>query len=116
MFIRKNTNRSGSVSIQICEKVNRSNRVLKTVGIANTSREEELLMMLAKTQMEHIEGTLELFAEHDDLVVENFVNQLSSGDFRVVGAERILGRIYQKIGYPEGGSCNYFKGLDEPVF
>lgn len=111
MFIRKNKNRSGSVSIQICQKVNRSNRVLKTVGIANTSREEELLMMLAKTQMEHMEGTLELFAEHDDLVVENFVNQLSAGDFRVVGAERILGRIYQKIGYPQDGSCNYFKGL-----
>jgi hypothetical protein len=61
--------------------------------------------------MEHMKGTLELFAEHDDLVVENFVNQLSSGDFRVVGAEYILGRIYQKIGYPEDGSCNYFKGL-----
>jgi len=111
MFIRKNKNRSGSVSIQICEKVNRTNRVLKTVGIAKTFRDEELLMMLAKTQMKHMEGTLELFTEHDDLVVENFVNQLSSGDFRVVGAERILGRIYQKIGYPEDGSCNYFKGL-----
>jgi len=48
MFIRKNKNRSGSVSIQICEKINRSYRVLKTVGIAATSREEELLMMLAK--------------------------------------------------------------------
>lgn len=111
MFIRKNKNRSGSVSIQICEKVNRSNRVLKTVGIAHTSREEELLVMLARTQMEHLQGTLELFTAHDDLVVENFVNQLSGGDFRVVGTERVLGRIYQKIGYPEDGSCAYFKGL-----
>jgi hypothetical protein len=98
MFIRKNKNRSGSVSIQICEKVKRSNRVIKTVGVAHTTREEELLMELAKTQIERMEGTLWLFVEHDDLVVENFVNQLSSGDFRVVGAERILGRIYQKIG------------------
>jgi len=56
-------------------------------------------------EVERIEGTLELFVEHDDLVVENFVNQLSSGDFLVVGAELILGRIYQEIGYPEDGSC-----------
>lgn len=111
MFIRKNKNRSGSVSIQICQKVNRSNRVLKTVGIANSSREEELLMMLAKTQMEHMQGTLELFAEHDDLVVENFVNQLSGGDFQQVGPEHVLGGIYQHIGYPDDGSCAYFKAL-----
>jgi len=45
MFIRKNKNRSRSVSIQICEKVNRSNRVLKTIGMATTCREEGLLMM-----------------------------------------------------------------------
>jgi len=50
-------------------------------------------------------GALELFVEHDDLVVENFLNQLSSGDFLVVGAELILECIYKKIGYPEDGSC-----------
>lgn len=111
MFIRKNKNRSGSVSIQICEKVNRSNRVVKSVGIAQTSREEEMLLLLAKTQMEKLRGTLELFTEHDDLVVDNFVNQLSGDDFRVVGAERVLGKIYQKIGYPDDGSCAYFKAL-----
>ncbi len=111
MFIRKNKNRSGSVSIQICQKVNRSNRVLKTVGIANSSREEELLVMLANTQMERMQGTLGLFTEHDDLVVENFVNQLTSDDFRQVGPEQVLGRIYDKIGYPNDGSCVYFKAL-----
>lgn len=108
MFIRKNKNRSGSISIQICQKVNHSNRVLKTVGIANSSREEELLMMLAKTQIERMRGALGLFAEHDDLVVENFVNQLSGGDFRQVGPEQVLGGIYQHIGYPDDGSCSLF--------
>ena len=111
MFIRKNKNRSGSVSIQIVEKINRSNRIITTVGVASTAREEELLMLLAKSQLEHLQGTPNLFIEHDDLVVENFVNTLSSADLQIVGPELILGPIYRKIGYPEDGSCTYFKAL-----
>jgi len=111
MFIRKNKNRSGTVSIQIVEKINRSNRIVKTVGIASTTREEELLILLAKSQLEQIRGTQSLFIEHDDLVVENFVTTLSSTDLQIVGPELILGPIYQKIGYPDDGSCNYLKGL-----
>ena len=45
------------------------------------------------------------------MVVENFVNQLSGGDFRQVGPEQVLGDIYQHIGYPDDGSCAYFKAL-----
>lgn len=113
MFIRRNKNRSGSVSVQICQKINRSNRVIKTVGIAKTKREEDLLVMLAKTQIEQIKGTLglELFVESDDLVVENFVNELSVDDFQQIGPEQVLGRIYQHIGYPQDGSYRYFKSL-----
>lgn len=111
MFIRKNKNRSGTVSIQIVEKVNRSNRVVKRVGVASTAKEEELLMLLAKSQLEQLQGTQSLFVEHDDLVVENFINTLSTSDLQVVGPELILARIYQKIGYPDDGSCNYFKAL-----
>ena len=42
MFIRKKSNNSGSVSIQIIAKVRRKNKLLKTVGCAKTKREEEL--------------------------------------------------------------------------
>jgi len=35
MFIRKNKNCSGSVSLQIARKKNRLNKVIKTVGVAN---------------------------------------------------------------------------------
>jgi hypothetical protein len=52
-----------------------------------------------------------LFVEYDDLVVENFVNPLSSGDLQIVGPELILTPIYQKIGDPADGSRNYFKAL-----
>jgi transposase len=111
MFIRRNRNRSGTISIQIAKKMNRSNKVVKTIGVAKTKREEELLVLLAKAELERISGMQSLFVEHDDLVVENFVNSISNDHLQIVGSELILGKIYKKIGFPEAGSCNYFRNL-----
>jgi len=111
MFIRKNKNRSGSISIQIAHKKGRSNKVIKTIGVATTKREEELLMMLAETELEKLRGMQTLFVDHDDLVVENFVNGIANDHLQIVGSEMILGKIYDKIGFPTGGSCRYFRNL-----
>jgi transposase len=111
MFIRKNKNRSGSVSIQIIQKYRRKNKVIRSVGIAQTQREEELLTLLVKTELERLQGNQSLFVEHDDLVVDNFVDGISNDHFQIAGSELILGKIYKKIGFPEGGSCRYFKQL-----
>lgn len=111
MFIRKKKNRSGSLSIQIIVKVGRKNKLLKTVGCAKTKREEELLMLLAKTETERLQGTQTLFPEHDDLVVDNFVNSIANDHLQIIGPELILGKVYQKIGFPDDGCPNYFKDL-----
>jgi len=111
MFIRKNKNRSGSISIQIISKIGRRNKVIKTVGCAKTKREEDLLMLLAKTKMERIQGLQTLFIEHDDLVVDNFVNSIANDHLQIIGPELILGKIYDKIGFPVDGCCNYFRNL-----
>jgi transposase len=111
MFIRKNRNRSGTISVQIVQKNRHKNKVIKSVGVAHTHREEELLTMLAKTELERIQGYQGLFVEHDDLVVDNFVESISNDHLQIVGSELILGEIYKKIGFPQGGSCDYFKRL-----
>lgn len=111
MFVRKNKNRSGSVSIQIVQKVGRKNKILKTVGIAQTGREEDLLLQLAKSELTRLQGLGYIFVEPDDLVVENFVNSIENNHLQIVGSELILGKIYQKIGFPEDGSFNYFRNL-----
>lgn len=111
MFIRKNRNRSGSISIQIATKIKGSNKVIKTIGVAKNQREEELLLLHAKTELERILGSQSLFIEYDDLVVDNFVDSISNDHLQIVGTELILGKIYKKIGYPVDGSCNYFKNL-----
>ncbi len=94
MFIRKNKNRSGSISIQIIRKDKRTNKLIKTIGVAKTKREEELLLLLAKTELERIQGNQSLFVEHDDLVVDNFVESMSYNHLQIVGSELILGNIY----------------------
>lgn len=111
MFIRKKKNISGSISIQILAKVNDKNKLLKTVGCAKTKREEELLLLLARTDMERLQGMQSLFIEHDDLVVENFVNSIANDHLQIVGSELILGKIYQKIGFLDDGCPNFFKNL-----
>lgn len=111
MFIRKKKNNSGSISIQILTKIGRKNKLLKTVGCAKTAREVELLVLLAKTEVERLEGMQTLFVEHDDLVVENFVKGIANDHLQIIGTELILGKIYQKIGFPEHGCPNYFKNL-----
>jgi transposase len=111
MFIRKKKNKSGSVSVQILSKIGRKNRLIKTVGCAKTCREEELLLLLANTEIERLRGMQSLFIEHDDLVVEGFVSGISNDHIQIVGSELILSKIYDKIGYPTDGCPNYFKNL-----
>jgi len=111
MFIRKKHNNSGSISIQIIIKVGRKNQLLKTIGCAKTIREEELLILLANTEIERLKGMQSLFVEHDDMVVENFVNGITNDHLQIIGTELILGKIYKKIGFPDDGCPNYFKNL-----
>jgi transposase len=111
VFIRKNKNRSGSVSVQIIQKIGRQNKVIKTVGCARTKREEELMVRLARNEMEQIQGLQSLFIEHDDEVVDDFVDSIANDHFQIVGPELILGKIYHQIGYPNEGGNNLFKNL-----
>ena len=111
MFVRKKKNKSGSTSIQILMKVGRKNRLLKTVGCAKTKREEELLILMANNELKQLQGTQSLFEEHDDLVVDNFVNSIANDHLQIIGSELILGKIYQLFNFPEGGCPNYFRTL-----
>lgn len=111
MFVRKKQNASGSLSIQIISKNRGKYKVIRTVGCAKTKREEELLFLLAKSELERIQGNQTLFAEHDDLVIENFVNGIANDHLQIIGSELILGKIYRKIGFPEGRCPDLFRNL-----
>jgi transposase len=111
MFVRKKQNKSGTLSIQIISKSSGKYRVVKTIGCARTKREEELMILLAKSELDRIQGHQPLFLDHDDIVVESFVEGIANDHLQVVGTELILGRIYDKIGFPKSGCPDYFRKL-----
>ena len=109
--MRKKKNKSGTTSVQIISKSRGKYKVVKTIGCAKTKREEELMLMLANNELERLGGVQSLFIEHDDIVVESFVESIANDHLQIVGPELILGRIYDKIGFPKGGCPNFFRNL-----
>lgn len=99
MFIRKNRNRSGSVSIQILRKIGRRNKVVKTVGVALTCHEEEVLVQRAKDEIIQIQGSAVLFSEPEDILIDSFVDSIKNDDIQIVGPQIVLGKIYNHMGY-----------------
>ena len=97
MFVRKKKNKSGTLSIQIISKTKGRYTVIKTIGCAKTKREEDLMVLLANTEIDRIQGNQSLFVEHDDLVVDNFVDSIANDHLQIIGSELILGKIYDKI-------------------
>lgn len=45
------------------------------------------------------------------MVVDNFVNSIANDHLQIIGPELVLGKIYSKIGFPNDGSCKYFRNL-----
>lgn len=94
MFIRKKKNKSGSISIQIIQKINRSNKVLKTIGSSNDPAEVDRLYHKALYEMPRLYGAT-LF----DIIEEPKLSELTNDDIRVIGPELVFGRIFNYIGF-----------------
>lgn len=100
MFVRKKKNKSGSVSIQILEKVGRTNKLVQTVGSSKyddeinqlTKKAHNLIPSLQKQQTFN-------FIDNEDESILNFTKSLSNSNVRAVGAELVFGAIFDKIGF-----------------
>jgi len=99
MFIRENTNRSGSVSIQIVRKSRGVYRVIKTLGCATQRHEIDKLKDLARQEIESRHAQPKLFNSEQDEWIEEVISSLSNSNIRTVGPELIFGRIYDYIGF-----------------
>jgi hypothetical protein len=99
MFVRKNKNRSGSVSIQIVSKARGRYRVVKTVGCGTQRHEIDRLIILARQEIEHLQAQPKLFQSENDELVEEAISLLSNSSIRTIGPELIFGRIYDYIGF-----------------
>jgi transposase len=107
MFIRKKQNTSGSVSIQVIQKVNGRNKILKILGSATTQQEIEKLLNFARQEIERLSAQSKLFVSESDAAIEQAFAVLNNANIRTLGPEIIFGRIYDYIG---------FGAIDEELF
>jgi transposase len=99
MFIRKKINSSGSVSIQVIQKINGRNKILKIIGSAITQQEIDKLINQARQEIERLTAQPQLFISESDTVIEQAFSSLSNANIRTLGPEIIFGRIYDYIGF-----------------
>lgn len=85
MFVRKKKNKSGSVSIQIIDKVDRKNKILETIGCSSKIEEIELLYQQALRELLNYYGPT-LF----DKDYEPQISELSNDSIRVIGPEQVF--------------------------
>lgn len=99
MFIRKNKNRSGSVSIQIVSKQGGKYKLIKTLGSGKSDQEIEFLYQRARQELQKIEGSTSLFVNKEDALLESYLSSLENSQVQVIGPELIFGKIYDAIGF-----------------
>jgi transposase len=101
MFIRKNKNRSGSVSVQIISKEQGKYKIVKTVGSGRTQEEVAALYLEAQIQLhqKQFPNQPSLFVHPDELQIKSFVENLSNRQVHTIGPELIFGRLFDKIGF-----------------
>lgn len=101
MFVRKKPNSSGSVSVQVIDKSQRTFRVVKTLGSASDPQEIARLVAQAKLFIARRRGQYSLFPDdqRDNAAVMEFVGTLANASIRTVGPELIFGRLFDQIGF-----------------
>ena len=94
MFVRQKINRSGSVRVQIVQKVGRINKVVRTIGCSTDPVEIEKLVSQAHYEKERIYGST-LF---DPRPVEDLKN-VTNDCIRVIGPDLVFSELYSRIGF-----------------
>ena len=99
VFYREKKNASGSVSVQVLVKGDRTNTLVKTIG---SSSDRAVIEQLKRLAQEFIDGqmgqqTLGLSVAQPDDWFKSVFQKIN--DIRLLGPELILGRIFDEIGF-----------------
>ncbi|TFH39644.1 MAG: hypothetical protein E4G94_10760 [ANME-2 cluster archaeon] len=94
MFVRQKTNKSGSVSVQIVQKIGRINRVIRTIGCSSDPAVLDKLQQQAEYEKERFHGPT-LF---DPIAVQDLKN-VTNDCIRVIGPDIVFGVLYARIGF-----------------
>lgn len=100
MFVRKKSNKSGSISIQIIDKSEGKYKVAKTIGSSSDPEEIQRLWEKAHNVIPELckQSTLNLISEKDRAIL-NFLKDRKALKIYVIGPELIFGKLFDLIGF-----------------
>ena len=101
MFIRKNVNRSGSISVQIISKRGGKYRVVQTIGTSRDPDEVEKLVLGAKERINYPSNQLTLFSmlSETDIAIKSFMESMTNLQIHTIGPELIFGALFNRLGF-----------------
>ena len=101
MFVRKKTNKSGSVSVQIIDK-SKGYKVVESVGSSKYPEEIKRLVTKAKYIIQTCNGKqseLFSFETKEEKVIKTFLAKLSNSQIHTIGPELIFGTLFDRLGF-----------------
>ena len=101
MFIRKKKNKSGSISVQILEKVEGKNKLLKSIGSATQQCDIDLLLKKASLEIPKLKNqrTFNFGYIKQDADFLHSLKNTSSIKISTVGPRLVLGKLFDSIGF-----------------
>jgi len=98
LHIRKKKNSSGSISIQIIDRVNRGYKVIETIACVKNETDLSIYIEVANKRLDELNKQLypSLFDEEKEEELQFL--ELSNKDLIPVGDELIYGKIFKRIG------------------
>jgi len=96
MFIRKKKNKSGSICVQIIQKVCGKYKVVKTLGSSSDAEMIEQYYQKAQEAIPRLFNQLTLFEATEPTPK---IGDLCNDDIRIVGPELVFGKIFDFIGF-----------------
>ena len=99
MYVRRKINASGSVSIQVVQKVSGRVKILKTIGSSKVASGIEELCQLAYEEMRILQHTIQLpfHVNAEQQYVADFKSSIRQ--LQLAGPELLLGKIFDEIGF-----------------
>jgi transposase len=99
LFLRRKKNASGSLTVQIINKIGRKNHILRTIGTGNDDRSIQRLLVIGQETIKQLKKQTELYESDQDILFEQTMSNLHNASIRTVGPELIFGKIYDQIGF-----------------
>jgi hypothetical protein len=100
MYVRRKPNKTGTVSVHVISRHTGKYKLLRSFGTGCTEQEvvrmEEHAREFIREQQGFTDG---LFADEDEVRLEDFLSTISNTQVQVIGPELIFGRLYDRIGY-----------------